>query len=402
MTDTNAHADALGEPGGLRDHFPGYFPPTDEDVKHFMVSGLISFDTNALFDLYRFNNQAREEYLASIRLLNDRLWVANQVGRELLERRLDVIKECSSATTKMLEDVGGPYKLIIEHIRAFGNRRGLSPSKMSELESLIEKSRADLFDAAAASFKFDLEVETSLRTDPILRQIESLLDGKVGPPLPNVEEERKEGLRRIAEKIPPGYADKKKSDNPIGDYLIWRQLLEEARRRNKSVLLVTNDHKEDWAREQHGKMLGPRPELVSEMLQRTGQKFHLVGVKSFLLHARKYLGATVSDATVKQAEQFTIDYEIVGKFMVRWAELETAIRDRIENDTGERPNNVLVSLSRYERLAGLDRVESAQLHNLRSFRNRLAHSTTFLPSDKEALEDTLALLEEHVERARRL
>jgi hypothetical protein len=52
--------------------------------------GLVAFDTNALFDLYRFNSQARNEYLDSMRLLGDRLWIPNRVAEELLNGPISV------------------------------------------------------------------------------------------------------------------------------------------------------------------------------------------------------------------------------------------------------------------------------------------------------------------------
>jgi hypothetical protein len=42
------------------------------------------------------------------------------------------------------------------------------------------------------------------------------------------------------------------------------------------------------------------------MRNETGQPFHLVSVHSFLLHAKTYLAAQVSDSTVEQAEQVQI------------------------------------------------------------------------------------------------
>ncbi|WP_433469991.1 PIN-like domain-containing protein [Spirillospora sp. CA-128828] len=40
----------------------------------------MAVDTNALFDVYRFNKEACEEYLATLRLLGNRLWIPNRVG----------------------------------------------------------------------------------------------------------------------------------------------------------------------------------------------------------------------------------------------------------------------------------------------------------------------------------
>ena len=41
---------------------------------------------------------------------------------------------------------------------------------------------------------------------------------------------------------------KKEGSQALGDYVLWRQLLDEAAKRKLPVLLVTNDQKEDWYR----------------------------------------------------------------------------------------------------------------------------------------------------------
>jgi PIN like domain len=120
----------------------------------------------------------------------------------------------------------------------------------------------------------------------------------------------KEARRRIDHKIPPGYADKGKSD-PSGDYLVWRQLLDEARVRRLPVVLVTDDQKEDWVRREHGLALGPRPEMYQEMAEATGAHFCLMSTATFLRHAKDYLSVSVSPETVDQAQ------ELPGALVVR-------------------------------------------------------------------------------------
>ncbi len=69
--------------------------------------------------------------------------------------------------------------------------------------------------------------------------------------------------------------------------------MQEAKRRNKQVLLITNEMKPDWVH-RNGKVVGPRPELVQEMARDAGQGFHLVDVRTFLTLASQFLEAEVS------------------------------------------------------------------------------------------------------------
>src|SRR4051812_28491570 len=125
----NPPADDEPQPttSGLQDRFPGHFPPDDNQIRELITGGMIALDTNALFDAYRLNGQARDEYLGTLRLLGDRLWIPNRVGEEFLQRRLAVIKECSAAADELRETLGKEFDSITQSLRAFGNRRGLTP-----------------------------------------------------------------------------------------------------------------------------------------------------------------------------------------------------------------------------------------------------------------------------------
>lgn len=289
---------------GLRDRFPGYFLPDDGELREFIERGLISFDTNALFDVYRFNESARLEFVNALRVLGERLWIPNRVGEELLGRRLTVIQECASATDSLTSNLKISFDGIKKQVREFGNRRGLSRDQVSEVEEIAQTAFTGMGNLLADFFKFDLTVDGAIREDPILRLLEDVLQDRIGPPFEDVKAATEEANRRIKEKIPPGYEDfKKDPEKAVGDYFLWRQLILQAKSRALPVVLVTNEQKNDWVREDLGKKLGPRPELVAEMLRETGLPFHLISVQSFLIHAKKFLGATVSESTVAQAEQ---------------------------------------------------------------------------------------------------
>lgn len=288
---------------GLRDQFPGFFAPDEAQVRDFITTGTVAFDTNALLDVYRLNPQAREEYFAALRGLGNRLFVPHRVGREMLEHRLAVIEECSTATEVLARDLSHAFTKVTQLIRAFGNRRGLSRDQVSELESLSTDARDVITRRAAEFYNFGMDLDASSKDDPILAELVVLLDGKVGPPLADAKAAEKEAMRRIDAKIPPGFMDANKiPDRAIGDYLIWRQIMERAAQVRTPIILVTNDQKADWVRVDLGRKLGAHPELVAEMIRTCGVPFHLVNVQRFLVHAREYLGASVSDSTVNQAE----------------------------------------------------------------------------------------------------
>jgi PIN like domain len=117
-----------------------------------------------------------------------------------------------------------------------------------------------------------------------------------------LETARKEARRRVEARVPPGYMDKAKPD-PTGDYLVWKQPMQEAGKRKRSTVLITDDRKEDWYRREHGLTLGARYELREEMMSEAGVPFLIMTTETFLLHAREYLNVVVSPETVDQAKE---------------------------------------------------------------------------------------------------
>ncbi len=112
-----------------------------------------------------------------------------------------------------------------------------------------------------------------------------------------------EGIQRVKDQRPPGYADaKKEGSQAAGDYVLWRQLLDEAATRKLPVLLVTNDQKEDWYRKVHGITIGPRIELISEMLDEAGVPFHTQTLERFLGSAAPIL-RSVKETTVTEVRR---------------------------------------------------------------------------------------------------
>jgi hypothetical protein len=95
----------------------------------------------------------------------------------------------------------------------------------------------------------------------------------------------------------------KAKDDPSGDYIFWKQLLQEASTRKVPTVLITDDRKEDWYWRIHGKTIGPRYELREEMASVAGVSFLIMSTETFLLHAKEYLQVSVSRATVDQAKE---------------------------------------------------------------------------------------------------
>lgn len=88
---------------------------------------------------------------------------------------------------------------------------------------------------------------------------------------------------RLKNKIPPGYKDTQKDDDGIGDFLIWKSILTNAKSKSINTVFITDDNKPDWWHRSAGKALFPRHELIQEYKNiSNGGSFYMINLKLFL------------------------------------------------------------------------------------------------------------------------
>jgi hypothetical protein len=142
--------------------------------------------------------------------------------------------------------------------------------------------------------------------DQIIKRLVEILDGKVGErPSPDARKEaEKWATTRIDQMVPPGFADKKKEgDRKLGDALIWKEVLDEARQTQRPIIFITDDVKEDWWQRIMGKTIGPLPELKQELFDIAGKPFHMYQVEQFMKYAGEFSGRQVPSASLTEAAE---------------------------------------------------------------------------------------------------
>jgi hypothetical protein len=291
---------------GLYGGFEGYKTATDDDYHGVMTQGLIVFDTSVLLNLYRYNRQARRDLFSVMRISGDRLFLPHQVIVEFWRNRESVLRDPLQGSA-LAKELSGYQVKSLEAIRNWANRAGFLDARTQEFSSTINAA----FEEALHGLAGVVQEEGggfSGRTndDPVLAELEKILQGKVGAPLEPAEYEQAVATarHRVEAKIPPGYMDAAKpTEDFAGDYLIWLEVMNEAKIKKRDVLIVTGDAKEDWWRRERGAIRGPRPELVRELKEAAGVKLFMLRPDSLLMHAQRFLEVRVHDESVKDVER---------------------------------------------------------------------------------------------------
>jgi hypothetical protein len=333
-----AHPD---EPSGRTERrlsvdYLGWHTQSESLYRSAFESGIVVLDANVLLTLYEVGSGTRDEVFDALRAIAHRMWVPHQAALEFSRNRRRVVVDRVSNFRRVRRNVQSATKEAI----------GILESAVDEVQSLRKRNRTSrswdlgplgldhdslngrfegVMDAAMKEIA-ELEAEHDLRPehmqtfDSVFREIDDLLAGRIGSPLPaaDVRALVQEAIEfRFPNKIPPGHEDSGKPTEiaAAGDYLLWYETLMRARgdSTSDSVLLVTDESKPDWWEEgKNGKVMGPRPELIQEMRDVSNKTLVLASLADLLAGVGRYLLADVSSETVRQVRDVQAEAFIVS------------------------------------------------------------------------------------------
>ncbi|QRN82300.1 DUF4935 domain-containing protein [Chloroflexota bacterium] len=287
----------------MKKEFSEFYQPTEKEFEEMWDSCDFIFDTNILLNLYRYSLETRNTFITIMEQINDRIWIPYQVGFEYHKNRIVEIEKLKHTYDKVKESLTGFQHKIKDELFTSCNN-GRHPyinyeDYLSKIETIINEISIDL-DAKKEKHP-DL-----LNKDPIRDKLTKLFNGRVCDQLD--PEEKKEiitqGEDRYKKLIPPGY-----KDDGFGDLIIWFEMINHAKKSEKPIIFVTDDGKEDWWYQIHGKTIGPRPELIKEILEKANIKFYMYSADKFLNFAKEYLDSKVEPKEIEEARDIRLQEE---------------------------------------------------------------------------------------------
>jgi hypothetical protein len=364
----------------MRDLFPGYYPPTADELQKLWGEGLIVLDTNALLHLFRYTEETRKQFLQVLTDLQKNLWIPYQVASEFQVRRLDVIADQGKAYDKVGDAIDSAGTGVRTALDSFRHHPVLDKEEITKeveqrlaaLKSILQSSRQE-FQAQQDSGMYDA----------IFAEVSDLFLGRVGDSIKpdDVTALHETAKQRYENKIPPGYMDAKTKGEPerYGDYVLWEQLLRHGEATDKPAIFITDDQKEDWWWRKSGKTLGPRVELVQEYFDRTGKRVHLYAPERFLQLAKERgIGSITEDALIEVGElSRSNQYVDTNELLAQRADLADVRRDLLE---------------RLERLEGRMRMKPS-LEEVGGRRARIEELRKRLTADESRLGETMSSAE---------
>ena len=272
------------------------------------------FDTNVLLNLYRYNEDARTEFINVIKFYKERLWIPYQVGLEFHRRREDIIRKNASAYNSLGESLSKELIKVVDTLSSNGDYARHPYINIKEIRKKVERCVASIVKSLE---KQGQEHPNYAQEDCILEAVTNIFDGNVGADFSEEELENlyKDGEKRYSKQVPPGFCDeKKKKDKPqrslYGDLIVWMQVISHIKMEQRDVIFVTDDHKPDWWDKVDGKHT-PRKELLKEFMECTGQNILIYDSSRFLEYAKRNK-VKVSQKTINEVSKVRdIDFSIM-------------------------------------------------------------------------------------------
>lgn len=305
----------------MKSTFFGFYSINEDTLSNIWKSEstLFVFDTNCLLNLYRCEDQTRDDILNVMKEVASRSWLPFQVGFEYQRNRRTVIEESVSSLIKIQSELKDIY--IQNILAACKIKKHLYNSLSDEITNLQAeiKSPIDTYIENKISPRIASK-KAIAEHDSIRGSIDLIFLDRVGAPpsQERVNEINNIGIDRYQKKQPPGFEDEKKKSisyfygvefqDKYGDLYLWKEIIEKASSEEiKNVIFVCDDQKEDWYFELSGKTHGVLESLKTEICKEAKiDNFKLINQLTFLHEAKKYLdNINISDSSLKEVEELT-------------------------------------------------------------------------------------------------
>ena len=320
----------------MRERFLGWYRRTPEQLSAVWDAALFVPDANILLHCLRHPENVRDQLLRLFVVLRDSLWIPYQVGLEFHRNRLDVEFGSRDAYDRVAEDCTAALKQARDRLRHLRAHPVIDVER--ELAAL-DRFVADFRDR----LRVDKENHPTQAISEALERLTGLFEGRVGEKWQpdQLKALYREGEERYANMIPPGYKDSRKDagqHGKYGDLIIWKDMIAKAKEEQCPVIFISDDAKEDWWWIHRGEKLGPRPELIQEFKDCSGQSFHIYQFTQFLRiaadrHPKIEAGVTEIEKSLREDEQ--------AKMRLDGAAKASALRKRITELEDER--DVIIS-----------------------------------------------------------
>ncbi|MEC0244850.1 PIN domain-containing protein [Paenibacillus chitinolyticus] len=235
-------------------------------------------DTNVLLIPYTVGTKSITEIKNTLKKLVDdsRLFIPGQVVREFAKNRPNKLSELYQQLSdhkSKVKKIDTPNYPLFESLTEYKNALSLQ----TDINELISKYNKEIRKVQEYIRNLNWDDQVSLMYNDLFSEKSVCELEKDNDAI------KKEFEQRCNHNTPPGIRDKTKPDSGMGDYLIWKTILKIGEEKQKDLIFVTGDEKNDWYHQSMSQALYPRYELVDEYSRISqGFAFRMLNFSNFL------------------------------------------------------------------------------------------------------------------------
>lgn len=385
------------------------FELTEQTEKQLWEYAIIVFDSSALLNFYDIPKETRQKIYKTFEgRLKDRILLPGHVQLEYLKNRKKTIYAPLDGNTKNV-NYSTIEKLHLVKINAENKKIKNSISEINKIIEEVSKATkkpdrhphldADLFTDLSSSLsrfeenyskfgtnksEFEAKIKNEIQNikgeikqlennDDVLDALNKFFISSKDYSFSEKNKIAEEGQIRYNQTIPPGYNDNEKEGHQkFGDYFIWRQILDYAKKNNKSVIFICDDiTKYDWCipdKYNPGRIKYPRPELSKEFFEETGYKFWMYSLNQWPHYSNLYLETDLNEDYFK-TDYSDIDQSVVNLRDIAFRTMKDIEANKIRKKISPSILNVIVkNLDDYSQ-DSIYKLKSLLSNNLSSYFN---------------------------------
>lgn len=235
-----------------------------KDVDDIFKNAIFVLDTNSLLAPFLTGKENIEEIRKIYEKLiaENRLFIPEHVLREFAKNRSTKISDLYTHIDKYLSQLPSIPNFeypILGELKAY---KKVKETKEEMLQN-IKEYKEQLIELKSGITNWNW-------SDPVSSMYQKTFSKDI---IVNTNEDEanliEEYYSRIDDEIPPGNKDKTKDNNAIGDFLIWKTILELGKQKKRDIIFISNDEKNDWLLKGNKKSISTKFELVDEYFRYT-------------------------------------------------------------------------------------------------------------------------------------
>jgi len=275
----------------------------EHEIKYIWENAIFIFDTSSLLNLYEYSEDTIDDiFSTTIADLKLRLWLPNKVNEEFQLNRQKPINRIKENYTKLSDNL----KTIENNLTELSQKtkfKDKHPYFSSQTIPNFEVSFNDFKEKLNNDIKSQLdELSKRIKNDRIFERINEVFSVRSGYTYSRTCEIIREGEFRYRNEIPPGYKDEKAKTGfqKYADLIIWKQVIDISSETRKPIIFIMDDIKEDWwSLDKKRNPVCPRPELIAELKEVSGQPILIYQTPSFLKKSKEILKSKVNNKSIE-------------------------------------------------------------------------------------------------------